>query len=178
MYWILAALFLLVTLAVPRLRPFAVVGCAILGALLAWAVIQRVRGPGGADLQERGHPTTPAADLRAIPLDEVELADMKLSGGGAPFKLTGSVANRSSTLLLKSMMLDISRHDCHRDALDPSGCVPNWRVRQWIELAVPPHQERRFSVSIWARGDAPQMAGTARDEFEVVAANGELMHAQ
>jgi hypothetical protein len=178
MYWILAALFLLVTLTVPRLRPFAVVGCVILGGMLTWAVIQRVRDTDPGQLQERGRPTTPAALVRSIPLEQVELNDAKLTGGGAPFKFTGRVANHSSTLQLKSLMLDISRRDCHASALEPSGCAPGWRGRHWVELSVPPNQERQFAVSIWARGDAPRSLGTVHDEFEIVAANGELAHAK
>jgi hypothetical protein len=176
MYWVLAALFLLVTLTVPRLRPLAVVGCVILGGMLTWAIVERVRAPDPANLQERGRPTTPAALVQSIPLEQIELNDARLSGGGAPFEFTGRVANRSSTLQLKSLMFDIRRSDCHSGALDPSGCVLSWRGRHSIELSVPPNQERQFAVSIWARGDAPRAVGTVHDEFDVVAANGERVH--
>jgi hypothetical protein len=175
MYWILAAIFLLVMLAVPRLRPIAIVGCVILGGLLAWGVAQRLRGTDPAQLPERGRPTTPAIRLQAVPVEQVKISGLQLTGGGAPFRLTGRVMNVSETIRLKSFMLDISRRDCHPDTLDPSGCAILWHGRQWIELSVPPQEERDFAVSIWARGDAPRQLGTLRDAFEVVAASGEAV---
>jgi hypothetical protein len=173
MYWILAAVFLLIMLAVPRLRPIALVGCVILGGLLAWGVAQRLRGTDPAQLPERGRPTTPATVLQSLPIEQVKISGLQLTGGGAPFRLSGRVMNESETLRLKSFMLDISRRDCHAGALDPSGCALLWRGRHWIELSVPPQEEREFAVSIWARGDAPRQLGTARDEFEIVAASGD-----
>jgi hypothetical protein len=175
MYWILATLFLLVMLAVPRLRPIAVVGCVILGGLLVWGVAQRLRGTDPAQLPERGRPTTPATILQTLPIEQVKVSNLQLTGGGAPFRLTGRVMNESATLRLKSFMLDISRRDCHSDSLDPSGCALLWHVRQWIELSVPPQEERDFAVSIWARGDAPRQLGTLRDTFDVAAASGEAV---
>src|SRR5690606_16551107 len=52
-YWILAAIFTLLALTVPRLRPFAVVGCVVLALLFSWALVQRMRGDetGGTGLQ-------------------------------------------------------------------------------------------------------------------------------
>lgn len=172
MYWIIAAILVLVLFAVPRLRPAAIAGCIVLGALLTWGVVERLRGSDPAEPPQRGRPTTPAVKLQALPIDQLRLSEVRLTGGGAPFRLTGRVANESS-LLLKSFMLDIKRHDCHAGALDPSGCTVLWSVRQWIDLSVPPGEQRDFAVSIWARGDAPSPLGTLRDEFEVIAANGE-----
>jgi hypothetical protein len=40
-YWILATIFIVIALVVPRLRPIGVVGCVILGAMLSWGVVQR-----------------------------------------------------------------------------------------------------------------------------------------
>jgi hypothetical protein len=173
MYWILAAIFLLLMFAVPKLRPVAVVGCVILGGLLLWGVIERLRGTDPASLPERGRPTTPAAVTRTFPLEDLQLSDLKLEGGGAPFKFTGRVMNQSAEMRLKSMMLDITRRDCYEGALDPSGCVVIWRGRHWIELAVPPQQARDFASSIWARGDASRVVGTTRDDFKIVTASGE-----
>lgn len=174
MYWIIAAVFVLVLFAVPRLRPFAVVGCVVLGAMLAWGVVQRLRGSDPAELPERGRPSTPAMRLQAVPIEQLEVSELQLSGGGAPFRLTGRVANTSS-LRLRSFMLDISRRDCHPGSLDPSGCAVLWRGRQSVELSVPPNESREFAVSIWARGDAPRPVGTVRDDFTIVAANGEQL---
>jgi hypothetical protein len=176
MYWILAAILLIVMLAVPKLRPVALVGLVILGAMLGWGMLGRFRDP--AQQPERGRPTTPAAALSAFPVDQVQLQNLELSGGGAPFSLTGRVGNGSAHLLLKSMMLDITRRDCHEGALDESGCALLWQTRQWIDLSVPPREERNIAVSIWARGDAPRAAGTVRDEFKIVTANGQAVEVE
>src|SRR5687767_15542978 len=62
-YWILAAVFIVIALTRPRLRPLGVVGCIILGAMLAWGMVQRLRGedPSQAPAaQQRGKPASPA----------------------------------------------------------------------------------------------------------------------
>ncbi len=173
MYWILAAIFLIVLLVVPKLRPLALAGLVVLGVLLAWGMLGRLRNDDAAPQAERGRPTTPAAALSAFPVDQVHLENFQLSGGGAPFRLTGTVGNQSTNLLLKSLTLDISRRDCYAEALDPSGCTLLWQTRQWIDLAVPPEEARNIAISIWARGDAPRAVGTISDEFKIVTANGQ-----
>lgn len=173
MYWILAAVLLVVMLAVPRLRPLAVGGIVILGAMLAWGMFGRLREADPPQQVERGRPTTPAPLLESIPVEQIEIEGLELSGGGAPFRLSGRIGNRSTSLLLKSIMLDITRRDCHAQSLDPSGCALLWHGRHWIELSVPPQEAREFAVSIWARGDAPRALGTVRDEFKVVTASGQ-----
>ena len=176
MYWILATIFILVALAVPRLRPVGVIGCVMLGAMLTWAVVQRLRAP--TDLEEpqvhqRGRPASPAAALQIIAPELVQLADMKMSGSGAPFELHGRIENKSD-LLLKSVTLRVTRRDCFEGALDPTGCIVLWQDRHWISLVIPPGEARDFSSSVWMRGAAPGGRGTTKDSFEVLAATGEI----
>jgi hypothetical protein len=174
-YWILATLFILIALAVPRLRPVGIVGCIIMGALLTWGVVQRLRSPDDNEtpkVQERGRPTSPAAALQPIPLDEVVVDNLKLTGGGAPFQLRGRIENKSDALL-KSVAIVITRRDCYEGALDPSGCTVLWQDRHWLPIAIAPRQTREFSSSIWMRGAANRGRGTSKDSFEVVAATGE-----
>lgn len=176
MYWILAAICLFLLLLVPRLRPAAIAGLVILGALLLWGVIERVRGNDPANLPERGRPSTPAAVTQTFPVEDLELNEIALTGAGAPFKLSGRVTNNSAHMRLKSFMLDITRHDCYEGALDPSGCVVRWHSRQWVEVGVPPQEARDFVTSIWERGDVTRVQGKARDEFKIIAASGEPHH--
>lgn len=175
-YWILATIFILVALVVPRLRPIGVIGCVILGAMLTWAVIQRLRG--GADdeseVQQRGRPTSPATSLQAIAPDLVVIGNSQLSGSGAPFELRGRITNKSDALL-KSVTLLVTRRDCFQGALDPSGCTVLWQDRHWMSVSIPPQQARDFADSIWMRGAAPGGRGTPKDSFEVVAAAGEIV---
>lgn len=178
MYWILATIFILIALAVPRLRPVGIVGCVLLGAMLTWAVIQRVSDTDDDSrpkVQQRGRPTSPATAVQVIAPDQVLIEDLQLTGGGAPFELRGRIENRSD-VLLKSITLQVARHDCYEGALDPSGCVVLWQDRHWISIAIPPGEAREFSSAVWMRGAAPRARGTVKDSFEVVAASGEIAH--
>lgn len=175
MYWILAAIFIVIALAVPRLRPLGVVGCVVLGALLAWGMLQRVREDAPRTTQDsdrRGAPTSPAAVLQPVPLDAVAAEDLRLSGAGAPFELKGRVSNDTQDLLLRSVTLHVVRRDCYEGALDPSGCVILWQDRPWVPLSIPPGEAREFAISIWMRGAAGRPRGRVQDSFEVIAATG------
>lgn len=176
MYWILATIFILVALVVPKLRPVGVIGCVLLGAMLTWGVVQRLRGGGAEDepkVQQRGRPTSPAAAFQVIALDLVHVEDVKMTGGGAPFELRGRIENTSDALL-KSVTLLVTRRDCYEGAIDPSGCALLWQDRHWISIVIPPGQSREFSSSVWMRGAAPGGRGTIKDTFTLVAASGEI----
>lgn len=173
MYWILAAVLLVIALAAPRLRAVSIVGLLVLAALLAWGVAQRVRVDAEPEIAERGRPSSPATALQAAPLDEIGMETIRLSGGGAPFELTGRIVNRSRDLQLKSVTIRITRRDCYAGALDPTGCAVLWQDRHWMPLLVPPQQTRAFSSSIWMRGAAPRPRGEIQDSFELIAATAE-----
>ncbi len=175
MYWILATIFILIAFAVPRLRPIGIIGCVLLGAMLLWGVIERLRGgnPDEPVVQQRGRPTSPATVLQPIALDEVVVDNLELTGGGAPFELRGRIENKSE-VLLRSVTVLVTRRECFEGALDPSGCVVQWQDRHWVPLSVPPEQTRDFAISVWMRGAAPRARGTLKDSFEVVAAAGEI----
>jgi hypothetical protein len=178
-YWILATIFILIALAVPRLRPVGIIGCVILGAMLTWAVVGRLRDTADANpskVQQRGKPTSPAAEVQVITPDQVHVEDLKLTGGGAPFELRGRIANGSDALL-KSITLLVTRRDCYEGSLDPSGCGVLWEDKHWIPVVVPPGEQREFSSAIWMRGAAPGGRGTVKDSFVVVAASGEIARA-
>ena len=172
MYWILAAFCLLLALTVPRLRLAGIVGCVLLGSMLGWGMIQRWRTPAPA-LPARGVPVSPGIVVGALPLEVVSLSGLQLSGGGAPFQLSGRVANQSADRLLKSVTVQMTRRDCFAGALDPSGCDLLWQTQQWISLSVPPQQDRQFAISFWAHGSAQRARGTVADSFKLVAATGE-----
>jgi hypothetical protein len=174
-YWILATILVLSALAVPRLRPFALVGGVVLGGLLAWGVVHRWLGnePGaGQTVQERGRSASPAEVLQSAPLADVSVQNVALTGGGAPFELRGRIENRSTDLRLRSVTVLITRRDCYEGALDPTGCALLWQDRHWTAVSVPPGQSREFASSIWMRGAAPRPRGKVQDSFEIVAATG------
>jgi hypothetical protein len=175
-YWILATLFIVIALSQPRLRPLGVVGCVVLGTMLAWGVVQRLRSedPSQAPAaQQRGKPASPAAELRSVPLTMVLTENLRLSGSGAPFELRGRIANNTSDVTLRSVTIRLIRRDCYEGAVDPSGCVKLWQDDHWIAIAVPAGQSRDFVEAIWMHGNAPRARGTVQDTFELIAAAGE-----
>jgi hypothetical protein len=175
-YWILAAICLLIAFTVPRLRVAGIIGCVLLGLMLAWGMIQRLRGPGpasSASAPMRGNPVSPGVVLGALPLDSIKATGLQLTGGGAPYKLRGRISNESRDLTVKSVTVLMTRRDCFPAALDPSGCEILWQNQQWIPLTVPPQQEREFASSFWAHGSAPRARGTLDDSFKILAATGE-----
>lgn len=176
MYWILATVFIIIALTHPRLRPLGIVGCIVLGAMLGWGMVQRLRGEDAAQtqaVQERGRPSSPATVQRSIPLTMVTAQDLRLSGGGAPFELRGRIVNSTSDTTLKTVTIRVTRRDCYEGAVDPSGCVKLWQDDHWIAIAVPARQTRDFVDSIWMHGNAPRARGTVQDAFELIGATGE-----
>lgn len=110
--------------------------------------------------------------MQVIAPEQVQVENLKMTGGGAPFELSGRIENRSDAQL-KSITLLVTRRDCYEGALDPSGCVVLWQDKHWISIAVPPGEARDFSSQVWMRGAAPRSRGTVEDSFTVVAASGE-----
>ena len=176
MYWILATVFIVIALSQPRLRPLGVVGCIVLGTMLGWGIVQRLRSedPSQAPAaQQRGKPVSPATELESVPLTMVTAEDLHLSGGGAPFELRGRIVNSTSDTTLKSVTIRVTRRDCYEGAVDPSGCVKLWQDDHWIAVTVPSGDSREFVESIWMHGNAPRARGTVQDAFELIAAAGE-----
>jgi hypothetical protein len=176
-YWILATVcIVIIALAIPRLRPLGIVGCIVLGSMLGWGMVQRLRGndPGQTPaVEQRGRPTSPAAAPRSVPLSLVAAENLRLSGDGAPFELRGRIVNNATDTALKSVTIRLTRRDCYEGALDPSGCVKLWQDERWIALSVPPRQARDFVEAIWMHGNAPRARGTVQDTFEVIAATAQ-----
>jgi len=180
MYWFLATVFIVIALSQPRLRPLGVVGCVVLGAMLAWGIVQRLRDEDAsqaAAAQQRGKPVSPAAELRSVPPTMVTAENLHMSGGGAPFELRGRIANNATDVTLRSVTIRLTRRDCYADAVDPSGCVKLWQDDHWIAIAVPARQTRDFVDSIWMHGNAPRARGTVQDVFELIAATGDVEQA-
>lgn len=174
-FWVLATVFVIIALALPRLRIVGVVGLVVLAALLGWGVLQRMRGaqPNEAtDVRPRSRPSSPTA-VEAFPLELLTASDLRLTGSGAPFELQGRLANESANLRLRSITIQATRRDCYEDALDPSGCVVAWQDRKWLPIEIPPQEAREFSIAMWMHGSAPRVRGERKDSFEIVTATAE-----
>jgi hypothetical protein len=171
-YWFVAAIFLLIALAVPRLRPIGIVGSVILVLMLAWGMLERLRGKEAEAGPERGRPSAPTSAVHSFPLTDFSSDELRIAGNGAPYELRGRIANKSSDLRLRSFTAEITRRDCFEGALDPSGCAVLWQSRQWVEVGVEPGESRDFASQFWTRGDVPRARGTVRDDITIVAADG------
>ena len=90
-YWVLAAIFLIIALAIPRLRPIGIVGCVVLGLMLGWGMLQRLRGAGPEE--ERGRPSAPTSAVATFPIAALQTQELRLAGNGAPFELRGQLTN-------------------------------------------------------------------------------------
>jgi hypothetical protein len=151
-----------------------IVGGVMLAGVLVFGLVLRLANETGPDPDnQRGKPTSPASAVTTIPLDEIKVAELKLTGGGAPFELHGTVQNMSSDTRVRSITLRIVRRDCFEGALDPTGCAVIWQDQHWIPVNVPPESERKFDASFYARAPVSRLRGTLKDEFRLVAATGE-----
>ena len=175
MFWAFAAtvLILLLTIPVSNRGVVRVVGGVLLAVLLVIGLAQRLANRGGPDPEgQRGKSSSPTAAISSVPLDEIRVTDLTLSGGGAPFEVRGTIANTSSDMRLRSVTLQIARKDCFEGALDPSGCVTIWEDRHWVQVDLPPQSERKFVDAFYARTNVLRGRGTVRDEIKLVAATG------
>lgn len=151
-----------------------VVGGVLLAALLLSGVVLRLMSETPNMEGQRGRPASPISAVTAIALDTIKVDELKLTGGGAPFELRGSIHNTSTNTYVRSITLRIARHDCYEGALDPSGCVVVWQDQHWIPVNVPPDTQRTFTTSFYARTPVSRLRGTLKEEFSLIAATGEL----
>ncbi|HSN70493.1 MAG TPA: hypothetical protein VLT59_03250 [Steroidobacteraceae bacterium] len=172
--WLVAFALLIVLVAVFGLRRYRLVLGIVAAVLFGLAVYKRLMTPPMPDLEatRQERVTPPRSAVESLPLDLVAAEQLSIRGGGAPFTLSGTVANRSDAYEITSITLRATRLDCHPDALDPSGCDPLWQRDKWIDLTLAPGEERRFSVADWARDTPPRPRGTTRDRIELVRATG------
>lgn len=176
MFWAFIAI-ISVTLLIITLNSRGVarvIGGVLLAGLVVFGLLLRLGSKNETEAEQpaRGRPTSPAVAITAMPLEAIEVAELQLTGGGAPFELRGEVRNKSDSMQVRSITLSIARRDCYEGALDPSGCVVLWEDQHWISLHVPPESARRFASSFFARTPIARVRGTLKDEFRVVAATG------
>lgn len=178
MFWafiaVIAATLLAITLSNRGI--VRVIGGVLLAGLIVFGVVLRLANEPGPDPERsRGKPASPVAASTAIPLDSLQVDELKLTGGGAPFELRGTIQNLSATTRVRSITLRIVRRDCYEGALDPTGCAVVWQDQHWISVSVPPESERPFATSFYARTPVSRLRGTLKDEFRLLSATGEAV---
>lgn len=175
MFWIFAALILLgiLSVTVTHRGPVRIAGCVLLAILLGWALYQRLSTPTASQeaVATRGKSAPPTSSSSPIDISLIDLQELVLSGGGAPFQLRGKIENRSDRRLT-AFTMRTTRRDCYEGAIDPSGCVVIWRDQHWIRWSVPAGQTREFLETMWAHTPVARVRGTIKDDFEVLAATG------
>ena len=171
-FWAFAAsvLILILTITISNHGIVRIIGSIVLVALLLIGLTQRLRSGDGSG--ERGKPSSPAAVVTAVPLEAIEVDELRLTGGGAPFDLRGTIRNSSTTTRLQSLTLRIIRLDCFEGAVDPSGCAVIWQDQHWIRVDLAPRSEQKFATSFYAHTTVPRVRGSLKDEFKLVAATG------
>lgn len=172
--WLLALVLLIVAISIVGIRRVGLAVALALAALLVLAVIRRLTTEPmpDADLARQQLPSTPGVPVVSVPIDAVQALALDLSGSGAPFDFSGRIVNNSTDLTLVSITFDLERLDCYEQALDPSGCEVLWRGEKTVYLTVPPGEERRFAIAVWARDSVPKARGSRRDVFEIASASG------
>jgi hypothetical protein len=161
--WFLLILVLIVALLTQRSRQVRAVIIAILLGVLGVGIYFRLQTPPAVESQSSN--TASGGDVATIPLEEIQVTRLEMTGTGAPWRVTGTVTNQSSRELL-SFTLAVTRLDCYATALDASGCVTLWQGEQLVSLGVPANATRNFSVAIWPHNSiAPR--GESRDTFEI-----------
>jgi hypothetical protein len=173
--WISAAVVLLVALIVSGSTRVRVIIAVLLVALLATGAILRVTSEHQHNVQQTvvTPPAAPVSASAPVAAESVGIADLKMTGSGAPWEVSGTVSNKLGTQALRSVTLRITRSDCYEGALDPSGCVLLWQGDPLVEVRVPPDEHRAFVSRIWPHGTIARAKGQARDEFKVIAATAD-----
>ena len=175
MFWAFIAIIAitLLTITLTKRGIVRVIGGVLLAGLIVFGLVLRLATKTDPDPDGlRGKPSSPALAVTAIPLDSIELENLKLTGGGAPFELRGSIRNSSSDTRVRSLTIRIVRRDCYEGALDPSGCVVIWQDQHWMSISVPPGSRRDFANTFYARTPITRQRGTLRDEFKLVSVSG------
>lgn len=175
MFWIFAALVLLiiVSVTIKNRGPVRVIGCVLLAVILGWGLYQRLgQRPETSAATARGRSASPAAVSAPIPLQQIEISNIKLTGSGAPFELSGRITNHTADMHLTTTTLRTTRRDCYAGAMDPTGCVVIWQDQHWIRWRVPAGETREFVETLWAHTPVPRIRGTIKDEHELTGAAG------
>jgi len=178
--WLLALVLVIVAISIVGIRRVGLAVALALGALLILAIVRRLTTEPmpDADLARQQLPSTPGVPVVSVPLDAVQALGLELSGSGAPFDFSGRIVNSSTELTLASITFNLERLDCYEQALDPSGCEVLWRGEKTVYLTVPPGEERRFAIAVWARDSVPKARGNRRDVFEIATVSGRRMEPQ
>jgi hypothetical protein len=174
-FWIFIAVIAASLLAITLTNRGVVrlIGAVLLAGLFLFGVVLRLSTDSTEGQEARGKPTSPATAVTAIPVDQIEVDGLTLTGGGAPFELRGKVRNTNSDTRVRSITLRIVRRDCYEEATDPSGCAAIWQDQHWIAVNVPPGEQRAFATTFYARTPVSKLRGTLKDEFSLIAATGE-----
>lgn len=107
--------------------------------------------------------------VASMPVTSVQLLDLRLSGDGAPWLLSGSLLNVSAAAL-KSIELQIVRWDCPTATSPISECQMLWQGQHIIRKPLMAGGNAKLDERFYSHESAPRPQGVTRDQFTVTAA--------
>ena len=110
-----------------------------------------------ADVSPTSIPATPSANIIAV----------KLDGRGAPWHLTGSVKNISTTPI-KWLRLTIERYDCPTSDAPIADCSLQWQGEHIVRATIAADATAKFDESFYSHVAVPATKGVIRDHIMIV----------
>lgn len=176
MLWVIETLLLILVVLVPRYRKWGLVLAGVFAVVLLWAMQRSNVDVGVAPNKTTAAKTATLSAITALPLEIVQVDNLRLTGNGAPWRFTGRLINISQQYQISSANFDITRDDCYAGAGSPSGCLTVWRGKQTVAIVIPPQQARDFNIEIWLHGSALRLKGSPQDQFKLTALTGRIVN--
>jgi hypothetical protein len=149
----------------PRFRRIGLSLCVLWIALLLWVNVREAQLPDEPE-PTRGDHTKPNATSSATQ-SRANIVDMRLEGRGAPWQLTGSVRN-DSTSPIAWLRFNIERFDCPAIDSAMSDCRLIWQGEHIARIAITPGASGKLDESFYSHVAVPLQKGVLRDRIEVI----------
>lgn len=158
-------LFILLVLSIllafiPRYRRPSLIISVVLLLLLAW-VGSRMPTTKEIDVAES---TSNVSSISARPAAQFQ--SITLEGNGAPWRLAGTVQN-ISTVMMRSLSVNIERFDCPSAETPLSNCTLQWQGVHVLRSDVQPTAIVKVDDSFYSHDPVPRITGIARDRFTI-----------
>ncbi len=161
---------LLILLAISLLLAFTrrwripgMVSSAVLVVLLVWFTVNQP-----ATTRASGFSATPVASSSVSrALLPLPLANLQLEGNGAPWRLSGSVANPGEAPI-RSVTLRVERLDCPSADAAESDCILVWRGQHTLRTRVDAKHSTKIDDNFYSHDAVPRLKGVARDYITVI----------
>lgn len=110
----------------------------------------------------------------AITPDELALSEVAIISDPRFITVSGNVQNMSQTASLLEFDLQLDARDCPTPDSPAADCIVIGSDSGVARIAVPPQQMRAFSA-VFRLGTLPQISGTLRMDYSIIAARANRM---